>query len=130
MTLFEMVRNLRVIDQSYTDAINAVATAVDRLGEQLNLRIEQMATNLQQALAAVRAEVEDERNVFIGAVKLLQAQADQVKAAADAAVRRSNVGHAGYRDRYACGRRTNPRRSERSCKNAGIGRRQVVFRRR
>jgi hypothetical protein len=85
MTLFEMVRNLRVIDQSYTDAINAVATAVDRLGEQLNLRIEQMATNLQQALAAVRAEVEDERNVFIGAVKLLQAQADQVKAAADAA---------------------------------------------
>jgi hypothetical protein len=85
MTLSEMFRNIKFFTQDYTDAIMTVATAVDKLGEQLNARMDEMATNLQQALAAVRAEVEDERNVFIGAVKLFQSLSDQVKAQADAA---------------------------------------------
>jgi hypothetical protein len=83
MTLSEMFRNVRFFTQDYTDSINAIASAVDNLSAQLNQRMDEMATNLQQALAAVRAEVEDERNTFIGAVKLIQSMADQVKAVGD-----------------------------------------------
>lgn len=87
MTLFELVRNLRIIDQTHMDALLRVQTSIDSL----NAKVDEMAVNLQQALAAVRAEVEDERNVFIGAVKLMQAQAEQVKAAADAAASGANI---------------------------------------
>lgn len=80
MNLYEMVRNIRIVDQSHTDAILTVGAAVDRLTQ----RIEDMATNLQQALAAIRAEAEDERSTFIASVKIIQALSQQVNGAADA----------------------------------------------
>jgi ABC-type transporter Mla subunit MlaD len=83
MTLSEMFRNLKFYTQDYTDSINKIAEAVDNLSAQLNQRMDEMATNLQQALASIRAEVEDERSVFIGAVKLFQSYADQVKQVGD-----------------------------------------------
>jgi hypothetical protein len=91
-TAIRFLRELLTVDTAVAEsqnrvaeALEAVAMAVDRQSETINQRLEEMGTNLQTAIARMRQEITDERNIFIAATKALQVYADQVRQVASQA---------------------------------------------